>query len=76
MKTFGVVCDVSQPPGLSLTIDYWGYHIEDVITNLDVNYSADQSVATGDPTLCSLMFRYISGLGNFRPRGLATRPLL
>lgn len=58
VKTFGVVYDVSQVPGLSFTVDYWDYHIEDIITSLDVNYSADQCAATGDPTFCNLMFRY------------------
>lgn len=60
--TAGFVYDVSQLPGLSFTVDYWDYHIEDIITNLDVNFSAEQCVATGDPTFCNLNFRYEDGL--------------
>lgn len=61
VTTFGVVYDVSQVPGLSFTVDYWKYKIEDIITNLDVNFAADQCVATGAPQFCGLMFRYTSG---------------
>lgn len=58
VTTFGIVYDVSQLPGLSFTVDWWDYHIEDVITNLDVNFSAEQCVDTGNPTFCDLNFRY------------------
>jgi outer membrane receptor protein involved in Fe transport len=58
VKTYGVVYDASWAPGLSLTVDYWDYHIEDIITNLDVNFSAEQCVQTGAPQFCGLIFRY------------------
>lgn len=58
VTTFGFVYDVSQVPGLSFTVDFWDYHIEDIITNLDVNFSAQQCVETGNPTFCDLNFRY------------------
>lgn len=61
VTTFGVVYDVSQVPGLSFTVDFWKYKIEDVITNLDVTYTAEQCAATGDETFCGLMYRYTSG---------------
>ncbi|HWK74889.1 MAG TPA: TonB-dependent receptor [Povalibacter sp.] len=61
VMTFGAVYDVSQVPGLSFTVDYWKYKIEDIITNLDVNFAADQCVATGAPQFCGLMYRYTSG---------------
>lgn len=59
--TFGFVYDVSQVRGLSFTVDFWRYDIEDIITNLDPNFAAQQCVATGDPAFCGLMFRYDSG---------------
>jgi outer membrane receptor protein involved in Fe transport len=58
VTTFGVVYDASWAPGLSFTVDYWDYHIEDIITNLDVNYTATQCATSGDPTFCNLIFRY------------------
>jgi iron complex outermembrane receptor protein len=58
VTTFGIVYDVSQVPGLSFTVDYWDYHIEDIITNLDVNFTATQCAQTGDPAFCGLIYRY------------------
>jgi outer membrane receptor protein involved in Fe transport len=61
VKTFGIVYDPSFVPGLSFTVDYWKYKLSDLITALDVNFAANQCVATGDPTFCGLMIRFESG---------------
>ena len=34
------------------------YQIDDVITQLDPNFSINQCVATGDPTFCDLITRF------------------
>ncbi|MBX5463341.1 MAG: TonB-dependent receptor [Steroidobacteraceae bacterium] len=56
--TAGIVYDSSYLPGLSLSVDYWRYKVEDLITQLDPNYAAGQCVLTGDPQFCGLLFRY------------------
>ena len=56
VKTFGVVYDPNFIQGLSLTVDYWKYKIEDLITPLDPNFAVDQCVDNG--TYCELLFRY------------------
>lgn len=58
VTTFGVVYDPNFVPGLSLTVDYWQYKIEDLITALDPNFASDQCVQTGNPDFCSLQYRY------------------
>ena len=58
VTTFGVVYDPNFVEGLSLTVDYWKYKIEDLITPLDPNFAVEQCVDTG--TYCELMFRYPS----------------
>jgi iron complex outermembrane receptor protein len=63
VKTAGFVFDPSFAPGLSLSADYWTYHIEGLITTLDSNYSIQQCVATGSPTFCNLVTRYGAGTG-------------
>ncbi|HEU4652446.1 MAG TPA: TonB-dependent receptor, partial [Steroidobacteraceae bacterium] len=61
VKTFGVVYEPNFVRGLSVELDYWKYHIADVITTLDPNYSITQCANTGDPEFCSLVTRYTSG---------------
>ncbi len=56
--TFGAVFDPSFAPGLSLSVDYWQYKIEDLITALDPNFASDQCVQTGNPAFCGLQYRY------------------
>ena len=58
--TYGLVYDVSQVRGLSFTVDFWKYKIEDTITNLDPNFTADQCAATGQAQFCDLIFRFDS----------------
>jgi outer membrane receptor protein involved in Fe transport len=62
--TYGIVYDSSQIRGLSLTVDFWRYKIDDLITNLDVNFASDQCVATGAPEFCGLIHRFIGGNGS------------
>jgi len=59
--TFGAVYDSSLIRGLSLSVDFWQYKIEDIITSLDSNFAVDQCVATGNPDFCGLMFRFDAG---------------
>jgi len=61
VKTFGVVYEPNFVRGLSLEVDYWKYHIEDVITTLDPNYSINQCVQTADPAFCNLVTRFGPG---------------
>jgi outer membrane receptor protein involved in Fe transport len=56
--TYGVVYDVSQVRGLSFTVDFWKYKIDDLITNLDPNFTANQCAATGQDEFCSLIYRF------------------
>ena len=58
VRTFGVVYDSSQIRGLSLTLDYWKYKLDDLITQLDPNFAVNQCVQTGNDQFCGLMFRY------------------
>ncbi|MDB6083018.1 MAG: TonB-dependent receptor [Gammaproteobacteria bacterium] len=61
VKTVGVVFDPSFLPGFSIDIDYWQYNLNQLITQLDSNYSIQQCVATGNPTFCNLVTRLTSG---------------
>jgi iron complex outermembrane receptor protein len=61
VKTVGIVFDPSFLPGFSIDIDYWKYDLNQVITLLDSNYSANQCVATGSPTFCGYASRFLSG---------------
>jgi outer membrane receptor protein involved in Fe transport len=59
--TFGVVYDSSVVPGLSLTVDFWDYQIDDLITLLDPNFAIDQCVATGNSDFCGTFSRFPDG---------------
>ena len=61
VKTVGFVYDPSFVPGFSVDATYWSYHIANIITTLDANYSIQQCVATGSPTYCNLVTRYGDG---------------
>ncbi len=47
--------------GLSINVDYWEYALENVITQMDVNTTAENCVATGDPVFCNLIDRFPDG---------------
>lgn len=59
VMTFGITW---QPGFLnnnfSIRLDYWQYQIDDVITQLDTNFSINQCVETGDPDFCGLVTRF------------------
>ncbi|MFO1428169.1 MAG: TonB-dependent receptor [Steroidobacteraceae bacterium] len=61
VTTFGVVYDSSYIRGLSANVDYWKYEIDNLITQLDPNYSITQCVQSGSPQFCGLITRYASG---------------
>jgi iron complex outermembrane receptor protein len=59
--TVGFVYDPSWLSGLSINFDYWDYSLEDVITQVDVNTTAEQCVATGNPEFCDDISRFSDG---------------
>jgi len=59
--TYGFVYDASWAQGLSFNVDFWRYKIDDLITNVDTNYSMSQCVQTGSPYFCGLITRYSAG---------------
>jgi len=59
VMTFGVTWQPSfLNNNFSIRVDYWNYQIDDVITQLDTNFSINQCVATGDPDFCGLVTRF------------------
>jgi iron complex outermembrane receptor protein len=58
VMTVGAVYDPNFVEGLSFTVDYWTYEIEDLITQLDPNFAITNCVQTGDPRFCGLVYRY------------------
>ncbi len=61
VTTVGVVYDSSLVRGLSLSVDYWKYKLDNLITQVDPNFAADQCVATGADAFCGLMNRFDGG---------------
>jgi outer membrane receptor protein involved in Fe transport len=59
--TYGFVYEPSFVQGLSMSVDFWDYSIDDAITQLDVNTIAGQCVRTGDPFFCNLINRFEDG---------------
>ena len=62
VKTIGFVYDPSYVPGLSFSLDYWDYTVNNLLTQLDPNYALQQCAATGAQAFCSLFSRYTSGV--------------
>jgi outer membrane receptor protein involved in Fe transport len=59
VMTFGITWQPSfLNNNFSIRADYWNYEIDDVITQLDTNFSINQCVATGDPFFCGLVTRF------------------
>ena len=59
VTTFGITWQPSfLHNNFSIRVDYWNYEIDDVITQLDTNFSINQCVATGDPAFCDLVTRF------------------
>jgi len=59
--TFGFVYEPGFAQGLSFTVDFWDYTIDNVITALDVQFSMDRCVQTGDERFCGLITRFGDG---------------
>jgi iron complex outermembrane receptor protein len=59
--TYGVIYEPSWVPNFSTDIDVWKYRINNLITEVDPNYAADQCVATGAAEFCSLINRNSDG---------------
>lgn len=59
--TYGVVYEPGWLNGLSMSLDFWKYKLDNLITRIDPNYAADQCVASGDPTFCDLIVRNSDG---------------
>jgi iron complex outermembrane recepter protein len=59
--TYGFVLQVPEVENLSVTADIWRYDINNIITQLDPNYSSQQCIATGAPEFCDLIHRYQVG---------------
>ncbi len=59
--TVGFVYQPSFLGGFSVSADWWQYKLNDIITAVDVNSTADICVATGDPTYCGYITRFPDG---------------
>ena len=59
--TVGFVYEPEWLSGLSLTVDYWDYSIDDIITQLDSNTIANACVRTGSEAFCGLIDRFPDG---------------
>jgi iron complex outermembrane recepter protein len=59
--TIGVVWEPSFIDGLSMSVDYWNYSLDDDITQPDPTKVADLCVATGDDFFCGLINRFSDG---------------
>jgi outer membrane receptor protein involved in Fe transport len=59
--TAGFVYQPSALGGFSVTFDWWRYELDDVITGVDVNTTADICVQTGDPMFCGFITRSSDG---------------
>lgn len=59
--TVGAVFTPSYVPGLTLSVDYWDISVANLISTVDPGTAVDQCIASGDPTLCSLIHRGVGG---------------
>jgi iron complex outermembrane receptor protein len=59
--TYGFVLQVPGVENLSVTADVWRYDINNIITQLDPNYSSQECIATGAAEFCNLIHRYQVG---------------
>ncbi len=59
--TVGFVFQVPGVQNLALTVDGWSYDIQNLITQLDPNYSSNECIATGAAEFCNLIHRYQTG---------------
>jgi iron complex outermembrane recepter protein len=59
--TYGFVAQIPYVDNLSLTVNLWRYDINNLITQLDPNYTSSECVSTASPFFCSLIHRIPSG---------------
>jgi iron complex outermembrane recepter protein len=59
--TGGIVWDPEFLQGFSTSLDYWHYRINNVLTQLDPNFSSQQCLNTGSSFYCGLAIRYNGG---------------
>jgi outer membrane receptor protein involved in Fe transport len=59
--TYGIVYDSSLVPNLSANLDFWHYTINNVLTQLDPEFSAQQCLGTGNDFYCNLFVRIQGG---------------
>ncbi|HEX7374339.1 MAG TPA: TonB-dependent receptor, partial [Steroidobacteraceae bacterium] len=59
--TAGFVYEPSWFNGFSINVDYWDYSLDDVITAVDVNTSAEICLNSGDPQFCNYITRLSNG---------------
>ena len=59
--TYGFVYDSSIIPDLSVSVDFWRYTIDNVLTQIDPSFSATQCLASGSPFYCGQFVRFTSG---------------
>jgi iron complex outermembrane recepter protein len=64
VKTFGFVYDSSLLRGFSMSVDWWDYSVNNLLTQLDPNYAIQQCGITGAPQFCSLIQRYGASSAN------------
>jgi iron complex outermembrane receptor protein len=57
----GFVFQPAALGGFSMSLDYWQYELDDVITPVDVNTAAEVCVESGDPVFCGLIDRLPDG---------------
>jgi iron complex outermembrane receptor protein len=60
VKTFGFVYDSSLLRGFSMSVDWWDYSVNNLLTQLDPNYAIQQCGITAAPQFCSLIQRFPS----------------
>ncbi len=59
--TYGLVYDPAWLANFSATLDFWHYKIDNVLTQLDPNFSTEQCIATGSDFYCGLVNRFGAG---------------
>jgi iron complex outermembrane recepter protein len=57
VKTFGVVYDPYFVKGLHLSLDWWDYSVNNLLTTLDPNFAIQQCGITGAAEFCDLIQR-------------------
>ena len=64
VKTIGFVYDSSLLRNFSMSVDYWTYTVNNLLTTLDPNYAIQQCATTGAPEFCNLIQRVPFQAGN------------